>query len=115
MKNSTKYFRVYLHQTSITEVPANDFKAPVKDRSKSLTPCYSLPSLDGMFYDYPDLIQAMEGAKKGALSYIRQLTRRAKGGVDELFQYRHDHYDDLNFKLTESNIRRLEGELKARV
>lgn len=92
-------------------MPANDFK-PIAEVSKNVTTTYSLPSDKDMFYDYPDMVQAMEGAKAGAISHINQLLRKADDGADELFRYRYDHYNDLNFNLIESNIRKTESELK---
>jgi hypothetical protein len=109
--NCPKFFRVYLHETSISEMPANDFKRTAAF-SKDVTPTYSLPSDTDMFYDYPGIVQAMEGAKTGAISHINKLLKKAGDGAEELFQYRYDHYNDLNFNLTESNIRKVESELK---
>jgi len=112
MKNfdCPKYFRVYLHQTFVSEVRANDFKRTA-DVSKNLTPTYSLPADVDMFSDYPGIVQAMERAKMGAISHINRLIGKTSEVTDELFQYRKDHYNDLNFNLIESNIRRIESEL----
>lgn len=112
MKNFkfSEYFRVFLHQTSVSEVPANDFK-PTAFFSENLTPGYSLPADKDMFFDYPGRVQAMEQAKKGALSHINSLISKASDGSNELFQYRYNHYNDLNFNLIESNIRKVESDL----
>ena len=68
------------------EVPANTFY-PMPNHAVDVHPSYSLPTAKSMYYDYPDLIQAMENAKKGALSYIKHLIAKAQDGVEELRQY----------------------------
>lgn len=109
--NCSTYFRVYLHQTSISEVPANDFKRTasyVKDSGA----VYSLPIESKMFSDYTGIVEAMERAKVGAISQIDKLIGKGEGGTEELYQYRNDHYNDLNFNLIDANIRKVESELK---
>lgn len=113
MKNfiCSKYFRVYLHQTSISEVPANDFKRTA-DYLKNSGSVYSLPVESKIFSDYTSIIEAMERAKIGAISHIDRLIGKGEGGTEELYQYRNDHYNDLNFNLIDANIRKVESELK---
>lgn len=112
MKNyiCPKYFRVYLYQTTVSEV-LPEYLRPVTARLLNSNPTYSLLSEDERFCDYPGRVRAMECAKKGALSHINKLIKD-RDGADELVQYRFDHYDDLNFHLTEENIRKIENELK---
>jgi hypothetical protein len=124
--NYTRYFRVNMHDTAVTEVSTNDFK-PVKgnpavrrisrvgdfkDRLCIIPDNpYSLPAEESMFYGYMTQVHAMEKAKAGAQRYISQLTHQAEASIDKLKQYRMAHYQDLSSTLLEANIRRLEKEL----
>jgi len=123
MKNYLKYYRVFKHDTAVTEVLVNDFK-PVKAKKGLLTGgqqdvlCtipyleYSLPTDDeSMFYDYLEKHLAMEKAKSGALTYINQMINEIEQGIKKLMQYRLDHYDDLNTDLLAANIHRLKKEM----
>lgn len=108
MKKMNKYYRVYLNDTSVTEVSANDFSRRNIQRLSS--DVYSIPR-EGMFYGYSDRIHAMEMAKSGALSYINSMVKQVQAGIDKLIQYREDHYQDLNVNLLEASIRKLEKEM----
>lgn len=107
---SQKYYRVYKNETTVSEIFDMDFKPGPTAHFKGGS-VYSMPVDDAMFYDYTDRIDAMERAKAGALSYINSLIKKVENGIDDLKQYRIDHYDDLNINLIDSNIRRLEREM----
>jgi len=121
-----KFYRVYKNDTRVTKVSNNDF-LPCKPRSfkngflvgpgvKAIfsipSHFYSLPDEDCMYYGYHDEIRAMEKAKSGALKHIAVLISGAERSICRLKQYRNDHYTDLNATLLDSNIRRLEKELR---
>ncbi len=107
---SQKYYRVYKNETAVYEISDMDFK-PGLTAHFVRGNIYSMPQDDKMFYDYTDRIEAMKKAKAGALCYIDSLITKAEDGIDNLKQYRIDHYDDLNINLIDSNIRRLEREM----
>jgi hypothetical protein len=107
--NFTNYYRVYQHDTAVTKVSANDFK-PVVTRI-AFQPIYSLPTDGTMFYGYLNQIEAMEKAKAGALAFINGIIKNIDKGINQLKQYRVEHYDDLNIILLDANIRRLEQEM----
>ena len=107
--NFTNYYRVYQHDTAVTKVSANDFKQVITHIAFS--PVYSLPTDGTMFYGYLNQIEAMEKAKAGALAYINEIIKKVDEGIDQLKQYRIDHYEDLNINLLDANIRRLEQEM----
>ncbi|MXV51529.1 hypothetical protein GS399_11155 [Pedobacter sp. HMF7647] len=115
MKDSfNKYYRVFKNDTAITEVSTNDFKPLMREQvnadqlnepnSSSLSSrAYSLPADKAMFYGYKTRKQAVEMARKGALSYMNMLAGLAAEGLKMLKQYRIDHYEDLNFNLVKVN------------
>ncbi|WP_207423295.1 hypothetical protein [Desertivirga brevis] len=109
-----KYYRVYKNRTEVAEVSVNDFHRPIpkgKERSLGST-SYHLPSDNMMYYEYTGIVGAMERAKSGALKYITALIKEGEAGVARLLQYRVDNYENLNVSLVESNIRRIEKEIK---
>ncbi|RYY37487.1 MAG: hypothetical protein EOP46_02520 [Sphingobacteriaceae bacterium] len=121
----TKYYRVFKHDTHVTEISVNDFlpvavhrfkkgwyiDRPINELSGSPSHAYSLPVDNEMFYGYTTKIKAMEKAKAGALSYINLMIDEVETGINKLKQYRNDHYEDLNINLTDVSIRRLEKEM----
>ncbi|TQM50215.1 hypothetical protein BDE36_1953 [Arcticibacter tournemirensis] len=107
---SQKYYRVYKNETAVSEISDLDFKPGFATHFERGN-IYSIPQDNKMFYDYTDRIDAMKKAKAGALFYINLLIKKAENGIDNLKQYRIDHYDDLNINLIDSNIRRLEREM----
>lgn len=128
MKNTSydKFYRVFKNDTHVTQVSNNDF-LPCKPRSfkngfmigPGINAVFSIPSHfyflpkeELMYYGYCDKIKAMEKAKSGALKHIGVLISEAEKSIARLKQYRNDHYTDLNSTLLDSNIRRLEKELK---
>jgi hypothetical protein len=119
MKNHsfTKYYRVFQHDTTVTEISVNDFKTSfVCSHVSSFlagedSPIFSLPTDGSMFYGYLSKIKAMEMAKAGALSYMNRIIKQVQDGIDLLTNYRSDHYEDLNVGLLEANIRRLEQQM----
>lgn len=127
--NFIKYYRVFEHDTLVTEISSNDFK-PVKSKqfkrgrlidrpvnAIDLIPShlYSLPTDGTMFYGYANKAQAMKMAKAGALKYIDVLIGQADSSAEKLKQYRNDHYDDLNVNLVDANIRKAENELNIKL
>ncbi len=120
-----RYYRVYLHDTRVTEISANDFKPvnrrrfkngwldgpPVNTASPVPSHVYCLPKGELMFYGYSSRIKAMEMAKSGALAYIARLVKNAERSIRKLKQYREDHYDDLNVNLLDAAIRKLESQM----
>ncbi len=127
MKNSnyTRFYRVFKHDTSVTEISTNNFQPVQLKRSQRHTlvghpvdvlcaipenPYYLLAD-DEMFYGYLTLTRAMEKAKQGARTYIGQMISEVETGIAKLKAYRTAHYEDLNTTLLESNIRRLEREM----
>lgn len=110
-KHCFKFYRVCKNDTAVTEVSFNDFK-PVITRnfskeslSGNLT--YSLVPAKDRFYGYELKTQAMEMAKAGALKHLEELIAEGPKNDKQVYQYRFDHYDDLNINLTDSNIRGL--------
>src|ERR1700744_1028876 len=93
--NYTRYFRVFQNDTAITEISTNNF---LKANSKPSSPLGLLP-LGQLFHGYKSRELAIEGAKTGARSYINKLLALGENGKEMLFQYRYDHYDDLNINL----------------
>lgn len=104
-----KYYRFIKHDTSVTTISTNDFK-PVVQRYVPNTPLKLVP--ESNFSSYTNLVQALEKAKKGAQDYIGELIKAGEPALPQLLQYRMDHYEDLWINLVDSNIRRLEAELK---
>jgi hypothetical protein len=117
-----RYYRVFLNDTQVTEISANDFKpvdtrrfkngwlagTPVNTASPVPSHVYSLPTGEFMFYGYSSKIKAMEMAKSGALAHIARLVKNAERSILKLKQYRDDHYQNLNVNLLDSAIRKLE-------
>ena len=120
--SSNKYYRVFTNDTAVTEVSFNNFKLPVvRDyRKEALTGnsvdelfsipyhTYSLLAEKDRYYGYELKTHAMEMAKAGALNHLKELIAEGPKSNDKVYQYRFDHYDDLNINLKDSNIRRLE-------
>lgn len=112
------FYRVYKHDTAVTEIRSNDFKPCTRVKFKRGLPIeqtadgtagthqfyYALPPDELMFYGYLDKAQAMEKAKAGALVYIRQMITDVEQGIKRLIQYRRDHYEDLNINLLDAQI-----------
>ena len=127
--NLIKYYRVFEHDTQVTEVSANDFKPskskqfkrgwfidhPVNAIDSIPSHRYSLPTDGTMFYGYADKAQAMKMAKAGALKYIDTLIDQADRSAAKLNKYRTDHYEDLNVNLIDANIRKAENELPVKL
>jgi hypothetical protein len=127
MKNNffTKYYRVYKNDTHVSEVSVNNFKPvalrhfkrgmPVASITDEPSPApyfqYALPTDGSMFFGYVSKVVAMEKAKAGAIAYINLMIGNVEQGIEQLRQYRSDHYQDLNVNLVDSNIRRLEQEI----
>ncbi|RVU02421.1 hypothetical protein EOD41_00325 [Mucilaginibacter limnophilus] len=121
----TKYYRVFKHDTHVTEISVNDFlpvtpqcfkrgwytHRPIDEFSSIPSHAYTLPVDAEMFCGYTDKIKAMEKAKAGALNYINLMIKEVETGINKLKQYRNDHYDELNINLTDASIRRLEKEM----
>jgi hypothetical protein len=107
--NFTNYYRVFQYDTAVTKVSANDFK--LAGCRIAVPPVYSLPTDGTMFYGYLNQIEAMEKAKAGALAFIEGVIKKVDEGINQLKQYRVEHYDDLNINLLDTNIRRLEKEM----
>jgi hypothetical protein len=107
--NFTNYYRVYRHDTAVTKISTNDFNPVVTHIAFPLV--YSLPTDGTMFYGYLNQIEAMEKAKAGALAYINGIIKKVDEGINQLKQYRVEHYEDLNINQLDANIRRLEAEM----
>lgn len=112
-----KFYKVLKDDTTVTAVFTNDFKAFELTHDKIKVACaqhaakYPAFSIitDSTFYcGFLSQIKAMEYAKAGALKYIAKLIDAGEPGYDLLLKYREDHYDDLNFNLTDKHIRQLE-------
>jgi hypothetical protein len=124
-QNYIRYFRVFKHDTVITEISTNDFRPPTlrpsgKDWLVGNTTTvlgaiadisYALPPLGVLFFGYKTRAKAMEGAKAGALAYINLLIAMGEAGEQTLLQYRMDHYEDLNINLVEANIYEVKNNL----
>jgi len=106
-----KRYRVYKNDTTVVEVPINDFKAQKIEPGLISGLQFSLPPDDGMFYEYNDKIKAMEKAKAGALAHINSLIKEAVQAIDKLKKYREEHFEDLNSALLDRSIRELEKEM----
>jgi hypothetical protein len=121
-----KYYRVFKHETAVTEVLTNDFIPVKKFQFKGGQPIdslrtnrdwqstqfkYELPKDDMMFYGYISKIKAMEKAKAGALLHINKMIAEITLGIEKLKSYRSDHYQDLNVSLLDGNIRKLEQQM----
>ncbi|WP_256009083.1 hypothetical protein [Desertivirga xinjiangensis] len=115
-----KFYRVFKNDTKVTEVSFNDFKQivmPVEGQTRTgglsaeklSVPerCYSLLPENEMFYGYDRRAQAMEMAKSGALKHIAALIAEGPGSTEKVYQYRFDHYEDLNINLRDSAIKQL--------
>ncbi|MBC8052636.1 MAG: hypothetical protein H7Y13_06190 [Sphingobacteriaceae bacterium] len=121
--SSNRFYRVFTNDTAVTEVSFNDFKPPVTRNYKkesisgnSVDELFSIPyhtysllSEENRYCGYEQKIHAMEMAKRGALKHIEELITAGPQGNNKVYQYRFDHYDDLNIHLTDSNIRRLKN------
>jgi hypothetical protein len=116
-----KFYKVDKNDTAVTEVSTNDFKPFGPTYLKIKAACnlhsaqclaFALPADPFMFYGYLSRIKAMEKAKAGAIKYIDELIEGSEQRYGELLKYREDHYYDLNFNLTERNIRMIEADLK---
>jgi len=116
-----KFYKVLKNDTSVTEVSTNDFKSfgPAYLKIKAAcslhsvgSPAFSLRSDDEFFYGFLSRVVAMEHAKAGALAYIGQLIEQGEKSIALLLKYREDHYDDLNFNLTDRNIKNIELALR---
>lgn len=109
--NFIKFYRVFEHDTSVTEILSNDFRHVASRRfDAASSTLYSLPTDGTMFYGYADKPHAMEMAKAGALKYIDMLIDQGDKSAAKLQQYRYDHYADLNINLVETNIQEIEQE-----
>jgi hypothetical protein len=112
-----KFYKVLKNDTTVSEVSTNDFKSFEAAYLKIKTACglhstqsptFSLRNDDGMFYGFLFRVSAMEHAKAGALGYIGKLIEEGEKSNELLLKYREDHYDDLNFNLTDRNIKNIE-------
>jgi hypothetical protein len=112
-----KFYKVLKNETSVTEVSTNDFKSFGHTYFKIKTACslhstecpaFSIRNDDDIFYGFLSRVNAMEYAKAGALAYIGKLIEEGEKSNDLLLKYREDHYDDLNFNLTDRNIKNIE-------
>ena len=127
MKNSfyIRFYRVYKHDTAVTEVVSNDLRPCHRAKFKRGLPVelltnetagahqfyYALPPDEQMFYGYLDKALAMEKAKAGALIYIGQMISEVERGIKKLTQYRDDHYEDLNGNLLDAQIRKFRNSM----
>jgi hypothetical protein len=112
-----KFYKVLKNDTAVIEVSTNDFKPFESAYLKIKTACslhsaqcpaFLIRNDDGVFYGFLSRVNAMEHAKAGALAYIGQLIEEGEQSRDLLLKYREDHYDDLNFNLTDRNIKNIE-------
>jgi hypothetical protein len=117
-----KFYRVFKNETAVAEISYNNFRHVVRDFKKEAQTgnsvdelfsvpyhTYSLLPEKERFYGYKLKTRAMEIAKEGALKHIEDLISEGDASIDKVYQYRFDHYEDLNINLTESNIRRLKS------
>ena len=113
-----KFYRVFKNDTAVTEVSFNDFRRVVLAKEPSSGSqvdelcsfpgqAYSLLPEGEMFCGYELKTHAMEMAKAGALKHIAALIAEGPLSREKVYQYRFDHYEDLNTNLKDSNIRRL--------
>lgn len=115
-----KFYKVFKNDTVVTEVSANDLR-PFGDAllqikalcctNNSHCPAFTVSQDEPAFCGFLSQIDAMEYAKAGALKYISELIDEGDAGKERLLQYREEHYDDLNFNLTDRHIRQIEMEL----
>ena len=112
-----KFYKVLKNDTAVIEVSTNDFKSfePAYLKIKTacslhsaVCPSLSLRNDDGVFFGFLSRIIAMEHAKAGALAYIGKLIEEGEKSRDLLLKYRENHYDDLNYNLTDRNIKNIE-------
>lgn len=123
-RNYSRYFRVFMNDTLVTEVSTNDFRPLI------LKPCkgnwltndsgkifcaiaavkYTLPTDGTLFYGYDTQAKAMEMAKSGALKHINLLIDEGKSSAKALYQYRFDHFEDLTVNLVAGNIQEIEDD-----
>ena len=116
----SKFYRVFKNDTKVTEISFNDFMPLVhvpimqsQTGNSTDEPCsapnhtYSLPPDKEMYYGYQQRTHAMEMAKVGALKHIAALIAEGFASIDKVYQYRFDHYEDLNTNLKDSAIRQL--------
>ncbi len=127
MKNRSyiRFYRVYKHDTAVTEIRSNDLRSysctkfkrglPIEQPTDETTGAhqfnYELPPAEQMFYGYLDKALAMEKAKAGALAYIGQMISEVEQGIKKLTQYRDDHYEDLNINLLDAQIRKFRNSM----
>jgi len=116
-KPYVKFYKVFKNDTAVIEVFANDFKPFGTLHQKIKTACnlhsaqcpaFSLRNDDDFFYGFLSRVRAMKSAKTGALAYIGKLIEEGERSNHLLLKYREDHYEDLNFNLTDRNIRNIE-------
>jgi hypothetical protein len=113
-----KFFCVLKNETGVIEVSLNDFKLQKRsfltETSEGATVdvlCafpnknYSLLPDNEMYYGYESKARAMEMAKAGALKHLTELIAEGDSGAEKVHRYRFEHYDDLNVRLIDSNIR----------
>ena len=99
------YYRVFRNDTAVKAISFNDFKPVRLNGSK---PNFSLVADGEMYLEYESEVCAMEKAKEGALKYIECLIKQGAESRERLYQYRYDHYEDLNINLLDARIRTLE-------
>ncbi len=117
-RNYSRYFRVFINDTIVTQVSTNDFHTPnLKPFKGNWLKCetgevfsaiaavpYTLPTDGTLFYGYSTHAKAMEMAKAGALEHINTLIAMGKDGELALYEYRFHHFQDLTVNLVEANI-----------
>jgi hypothetical protein len=117
-----KFYKVFKNGTAVTEVSTNDFKSFDAVLLKIKTACglhalgcpaFSIRNDDHFFYGFLCRVTAMKRAKTGALAYIGKLIEDGERSGHLLLRYREDHYEDLNFNLTDRSIRNIELALAA--
>lgn len=112
-----RFYKVRKNDTAVIAVSVNDLKPFAATYSIIKTACllnsasrpaFSLPAGEFIYRGFLSKIKAMKYAKAGALKYLNNLIEEGEKSRDLLLKYRHDHYDDLNFNLTDRNIRNVE-------
>jgi hypothetical protein len=119
------FYRVFKNDTAVTEISFNDFRHVVRDFRKETQKgdsvdelfhipytTYSLMPENERYCGYEVKTHAMEMAKADALKHIEDLISEGPAGIDKVYQYRFDHYEDLNINLTDSTITRLKNQYK---
>lgn len=119
------FYRVFKNDTAVTEISFNDFRHVVRNFGKESQEgdsvgglfsipytTYSLMPENERYCGYEVRTHAMEMAKAGALKHIEELISEGPTGIDKVYQYRFDHYEDLNINLIDSNITRLKNQYK---